>query len=261
VEAFAEAAPFAYARGEAAAAYNRPASELAAELARKHRPELFDRMGPAVEIRRASRSVLMLGGERPWFAVLDWLEVAAAVKFQWLAHAAESMEVLPEAAGPGFDLRRGGVRLSVRFACPESLAFSQTDKFCLPPEGRAKGSPDQWHLTAETAAPANTARFVAALIPWREGQEQPAFVAIRDDGLVGARVGESAVLAPATGTSGTIRWGDIEAQAALVAVHDGRVLAAEATRLTIAGQLVHESAVPETVVKWSAAARRRKSRG
>jgi len=44
VESFAEAAPFAYARGEAAAAYNRPLHDDAVQLAQRHLPEFLDRM-------------------------------------------------------------------------------------------------------------------------------------------------------------------------------------------------------------------------
>jgi hypothetical protein len=203
-------------------------------------------MGPASEVRRASRSVLMLNGERPWFAVFDWLETATPVKFQWLAHACETMSVLP--SEPGFDVRRGDVRLAVRFAWPRALSLSQTDQFCLPPEGRAKGEPNQWHLTAETVEPACTARFVAALVPCCNGQAPLPVVPIHENGVVGARVGDSMVLVPENGTAGVIRCGEIEAQAALLAVHAGRVLAAEVTRLTVNGKTVQESAEPETVV-------------
>ena len=246
VASFADVPPFAYARGEAAAAYNRPPSDEAAEMARKHLPQLLERMGPASEVRRASRTVLMLGGERPWFAVLDWLETAAPVKFQWLAHACEAMSLLP--SEPGFDVQRGDIRLAVRFAWPRALSLSQTDQFCLPPEGRAKGEPNQWHLAAETVEPACTARFVAALVPCRNGQTTLPVLPIHEDGVVGARVGDSTVLVPESGTAGAIRCGEIEAQAALLAIHAGRVLAAEATRLTVNGRTVHESAEPETVV-------------
>lgn len=247
VELFAAPSPFAYARGEAAAAYNQPANLKSIELAKKYKPALLDRLGPATEVRQASRTVLMLGGQRPWFAVFDWLETATPVKFQWLAHSLEVMKIIP--SKPGFDVRRGDVRLAVRFAAPGKLAFSQSDRFFLAADGNARNEPNQWHLQAETIEPARTARFAAALFPWRDKQEMPVVSSINTNGMVGLREGNSLAIVPEHGTRGWIRIGAIEAQCALLAIHEGRLLAAEATRLIVNGKTVLDTAQPQTVTR------------
>jgi len=186
----------------------------------------------------------MFNGEQPWFAVLDWLETTDPVKFQWLAHAYEPMNILP--SEPGFDVSRGPARLAVRFAWPANCRSRRTTASSLPPEGRLKGSPNQWHLTAETVAPASLARFVTVLIPYREGGSPLPVVPIRENGCVGVRVGESLLLVPEHGTSGLIRYGRIEAQAAAIAIHEGRLLAAEVTELTLNGKNVVKPGEAET---------------
>ena len=245
IDAFASLPPFAYARGEAAEAYNRPANPASAGLARKHAPEWVDRMGPATEVTRASRSVLMVNGERPYYVVLDWLETADPVRFQWLAHAHEEMHI----DGRGFQVRRGDAHCSVCFTWPAELSLSQHDRFPVAPEARHKDAPDQWHLTAETVEPATTARFLAVLLPHRADQEPRAVEPLNGDGFVGARIGGDIVLAPETGVAGPIRFGKLEAEAAVVAVSGGKLLAAEATQLRAGERVLIDSAEPVCLVR------------
>jgi hypothetical protein len=246
IDAFAELAPFAYARGEAAAAYKRPASKEAVEMAERHVPRLIKQMGPATEVMRASRSVLMVNGACPFFVLLDWMEAADAVRFQWLAHALQRME--PDAALPGFSLCGDQAGLTVRFVTPARLRFSQTDKFAKAPEGRAKGSPNQWHLTAETLNPARTARFMAVLVPRRRKDCVPEIEVIRARAAIGVRIGDARVLAPVAGQVGVISHDGIEARGALVAFCGDRLLAAEATRLTRHGRVLLDAPEPQTRV-------------
>ncbi len=245
VQGFAEKFPFAYARGEAKEAYNRPPEKLARKLAEKHRPELLELMGPATEVERASRSVLMVAGERPWYVVLDWLEVADAVKFQWLAHALEEMEIVEG----GFNVQKKGARLAARFVCPGDVKITQQDRFAVAPEGRMKDAANQWHLQAETVEPARQARFMTVLVPHREGERPAAVEPVEAEGVIGARVGKDLVLAPGHGVVGAIRWGNLEAEAAAVAAAGGKLFAAEATSLFVRGKALHESAEPAAVLR------------
>jgi hypothetical protein len=245
IHAFAQVAPFAYARGEAAEAYNRPASGEALEQAERHCPRMLKIMGPATKVIRASRAVLMVNGDRPFFVVLDWLEVETPVKFQWLAHAFHRMSL--QAAAPGFLVRNEPAWLAVQFVTPGKLRLTQTDQFAgVPPEGRAKGSPNEWHLTAETLAPATTARFMTVLVPGRKGDALPKIKKLRGEGTIGVQIGNARVLAPEAGMTGLIRYADVDARAALVAVCGNALIGAEATQLKWQGRTLLETDAPRT---------------
>lgn len=227
ITAFAHEGPFAYARGEAADAYNRPASKVALEIAGRRCPRLQKRMGPATKVIRASRSVLMVQGKQPFFVVLDWIETRDPARFQWLAHAANRMQV--QAAAPGFTVRNDPAWLVARFVTPERLRFTQTDRFLGPaPEGRAKGSPNQWHLTAETATRSKNCRFFTVFVPGRKGTKPPRIEMLRGEGTVGVKVGAATVLAPAHGATGEIRYNGTSTRAALLAICGSTRFVAEA---------------------------------
>lgn len=215
---FGNLGPFAYARGEAAEAYNRAASRTALDIAGRNAPALQKRMGPCTKILRASRSVLMVRAKQPFFVVLDWIETQDPVRFQWLAHAATRMQV--QATAPGFTVRNDPAWLVARFVAPPRLRFSQTNRFLGPaPEGRAKGAPDQWHLTAETSGKSRFCRFLTVLIPGRKGEKPPRIETLRlEQGTVGVKVGECVVLAPAAGVTGEIRYNGSTTRAALLAL-------------------------------------------
>ena len=119
----------------------------------------------------------------------------------------------------------------------------------MAPEARHRGAPDQWHLAAETVERSTTARFMAVMLPHRADEEPPGFERLEADGVIGARVGSDVVLAPKAGVGGAIRCGEIEADAALIAVAGGKLLAAEATRLVVKGKTLIESDEPVTVVR------------
>jgi hypothetical protein len=243
IAAFSDTPPFAYVRGEAAEAYNRPPHRAALELAERHCPELIERMGPATEVRRASRSVLMIDADRPVYVVLDWLRTADPVRFQWLAHAEEKMEL----ERSGFRVRRGAARLQVKFICPTELSLKQDDRFFVDPEARHDGAPKQWHLTAETAEPAPVARFMTVLLPHCEGQEPPAVEPLVGEAAIGARVGEDLILAPPTGVAGPFSWGEVRADAAAVVLSKGAIFAAEATLLEMGSRTLVEESERNTV--------------
>jgi uncharacterized protein DUF4962/heparinase II/III-like protein len=251
IEAFESSEPFVYVRGEAAEAYNRPAPDDIVALAEKHCPELVEKMtGPAAEVVRASRSVLMVNGPRPYFVVLDWLETATPATFQWLGHAYEEMQI----RGAGFEVQRNDARLTVQFIAPAKLSLSQKDQFPVAPEALFRDAPNQWHLTAATTEKSTTARFMAILVPYGSGDtscpetrrfrspagdrtsgtcpprcDEPLVVEpLHLDGLVGAKVGDDIILAPATGVTGPISYEGIDAHAALVVISGANTFIAEA---------------------------------
>ncbi|MGC8795064.1 MAG: DUF4962 domain-containing protein, partial [Bryobacteraceae bacterium] len=115
-------------------------------------------------LKRFLRHVLFL---RPGLiALLDELEAPQPARYQWLLHALEKME-FDQAAGRVIS-RRDGASLTVRLACPQGLAFQQTDQFDTPfnagnPPEYHEERPNQWHFRAETRRPAAATRIVALM--------------------------------------------------------------------------------------------------
>jgi len=206
-------------------------------------------MGPAATCKQASRSALMVAGAFPFYVILDQLSVSRAVRFQWLAHAFNRMQVQSDAQG--FTVAQKNVRLAARFACPSRLKITQHDRFPIAPEGRAKGSPPQWHLQAETTQPAKEVRFLTALVPYRAALRAPAIRRLESPHAEGFQVGSALVLAPKAHGSRRIQYEHIEADAALVAVVRGKIFAAEATRLKFGTKLLFASAERKSIVRMS----------
>lgn len=133
----------------------------------RHQQALTYVAGDAAEayggrVKRFLRHVLFL---RPAvILLLDELEAPRPARYQWLLHALEKME-LDEAAGTVIS-RRGGASLTVRLACPQGLAFSQTDQFDTPynagnPPEYHEDRPNQWHFRAETREASAATRILA----------------------------------------------------------------------------------------------------
>jgi len=98
--------------------------------------------------------------------IFDRLEAPQPALFQWHLHAPAEMK----AAGQG-DIRAatGPAAARVAMLAPAGLKLSQTDKYDPPPHPRIKVT--EWHLAAETAAPAPRVEFVTVIRPHRAGQE------------------------------------------------------------------------------------------
>jgi hypothetical protein len=193
---------------------------------------------------------MMVNGKTPFFVVTDWIETEDAVRHQWLGHALHEMEIKNE--WPGFVVRNDPAWLAVHFALPDKLEFSQTDEFAPPPDGRAIGFPNQWHLTAQTTKTAKSARFAAIMIPGKGKQAQPAVETTQKAGTLIVSVGDAVVLLPSKGVTGTMKHGELEADAAAVVRIGGtgegksgegwKLHVAEATRVRYAGRLLYEGA-------------------
>lgn len=122
-------------------------------------------------LKRFYRHALYLrpvaAGDEPVVILYDDLVAQKPVTYQWLLHALEQMQV--DEAGERVELKRGAAHLRVQFLTPQGLKFSQTDQFTAPPE--AEKMPNQWHLTAQTTAPAPARGFLTVLLPYRVGKE------------------------------------------------------------------------------------------
>lgn len=104
------------------------------------------------------------------FLVVDELAAPEPVRFDWLLHTAEKMEINEEART--VLIRRGDARLLAEFVSPEKLTFSQTDQFSDDPghlwERPEMDYPDQWHLTVSNAEKLKEVRFEVKMKVWRE---------------------------------------------------------------------------------------------
>lgn len=122
---------------------------------------------------RALRHVFFV--ERRYFVMLDELAAPEAVNYQWLLHARKRMTLEP-ARGEVLQ-KMGDARLRVSFLQPAAsgLRFSQTDASTPPVEpGYAQKMPNEWHVQAETLAPAASQEFLTVLQPWQAQGSTPA---------------------------------------------------------------------------------------
>ncbi|MCE5272183.1 DUF4962 domain-containing protein [bacterium] len=96
------------------------------------------------------------------FLILDDLQAPKDVRFDWLLHALEKMEIDERART--VTVKKGRARLTVEFLEPQGLTFSQTDQFS---ESPGPGYPNQWHLTVSTKDKRRAAAFVVRMIVWQ----------------------------------------------------------------------------------------------
>jgi len=103
------------------------------------------------------------------FLLIDELEAPKPVRYDWLLHALEKMQI--DEAERTVTISKGEARLTVEFLSPELLTFSQTGKFNQDPgeiyESPGEFYPDQWHLTVSTAEKAQAAVFIVKMKVWQ----------------------------------------------------------------------------------------------
>ncbi|NOZ23134.1 MAG: DUF4962 domain-containing protein [Planctomycetes bacterium] len=116
------------------------------------------------------RHFLFVG--RRYFVVWDEITTRKPCKLQWLLHSLEKMDV--DSEKQEVTIARGGAKLLAKLVSNGKLDFTLTDQFPVPPAGRYKDKPNQWHLTAATAAPSRTGEFTSVLFPYRAQQAPPA---------------------------------------------------------------------------------------
>ena len=81
---------------------------------------------------------------------------------------------------------------------PEEVAFSQADRFTVPPE-RGSGPPElqvnQWHLTADSPSTSTSRRLLSVIVVGRGDEDDgPEVERLESPEGLGARIGETEVL-------------------------------------------------------------------
>ncbi len=178
------------------------------------------------------------------FVICDELDSAGESTFQWLLHARDEM-ALDEGAQTAL-ISAGDARLLARLLAPEGLALSQMQGFPVAPEHEA---PDQFHVTAETTEPAESAVFLSVLSAYRDGDEGrvPEAEAIEGEGGAGVLLrwdGESALVVWRLAGAEVARVGDVESEADVAVIRrdaDDAIAAVYTyggTSVTVGGQPV-----------------------
>jgi hypothetical protein len=202
--AFTSTAGYDYAEGEAAAAYG-------------GRLERFRRQ--VVHVRPGV------------FVLFDELRSPEPSRFQWLLHAYNRIEM--DEANRVLRIANPPATMHVHLLMPEKLDFAETDRYEPEPEPVARGWTNTWHLTASTSESSRETRFLAVLLPHREGKSGalPRVKRIQGVGavgvlLTGADGGENLVAFRTDPEAKTVRVADVESSSRVFAqakAPDGRV--------------------------------------
>ena len=167
IAAFRRGRDFAYACGDASAAYGR-------RVTRFHRHVLF------VDHR--------------YFLVVDDLASPVRQTWEWHLHAIEPM--LIDASRKEVRIACEGSLLAVDFVTDWDLRFYRTDEFDVPNDDpERKGFPKQWHFRAATVPVTGEARMGMLLIPNRQSNPETFEVQrLYGDGFLRARVEHAGVV-------------------------------------------------------------------
>ena len=122
------------------------------------------------------------------FVICDDLEAPRAVRLQWLLHAYRKIAV--DEPARTLRIENAPAAMRVHLLLPETLNFSQTDRYQPEPESQAGRWENTWHLTAETSTAAKRGRYLAVLLAHRKGREDalPEVELVEGDGAVGVRL-------------------------------------------------------------------------
>lgn len=122
------------------------------------------------------------------FVIFDDLEAPRAVRLQWLLHAYRKIAV--DEPARTLRIENAPAAMRVHLLLPETLNFSQTDRYQPEPESQAGRWENTWHLTAETSTAAKRGRYLAVLLAHRKGREDalPEVELVEGDGAVGVRL-------------------------------------------------------------------------
>ena len=165
-------------RGEAAKAYNLPQPDYIASVWEKllHKP--LRPMEPRA--KNFARTLAFVASRtRPVLIVNDLLETDGPATFDWLLHSLHEMQT-DDRTGRIL-VSEGNARLAVRLIASVPFQFSQQGGFPIKPEPANNTAyvlgkpsfPDQWHLRATTTKPIDEVRFLAILVPYRAGEQEP----------------------------------------------------------------------------------------
>ena len=122
------------------------------------------------------------------FVIFDDLQAAKPVRFQWLLHAYNKIQI--DQQGQVLRVENSPAAMRVHLLLPEKVDFSQTDQYVPEPESTKGRFSDTWHLTAATPSSAVSAQFLSVLLPHREGQDDtlPKVELLQGSGAVGVRL-------------------------------------------------------------------------
>ena len=200
IEAYERSGVFTVVRGEAGSAYNLPQPPELAALWTKLLRQPLPPAEPRVE-RFERTAAFVASRTRPVLVVDDFLSADGPAVFDWLLHTLNAMET--DDRSGAILVRDGDVRMAVRLIASAPIRFSQQGKFPIEPEPVTNTAyvlgkpefPNQWHLRATTGRADKTARFLAILVPYRDGEPEPAIEVVRDGNTAGFRVGDLDVAA------------------------------------------------------------------
>jgi len=206
---------------------------------------------------RLSRALREVVHVRPGiFVIRDDVAAPEPHRFEYWLHALDEMDVAEKARE--IRIRRPRASLITRFLLPERIEFTQTDQFDPPPKWPPdKKFPNNWHLTASTPDPADSAEFLTVLLPAKAGAEgalpETRRLTVRNGSSVELRFpdGRRVLVAfAAPGGTGGIKLGGLRTDARIAAVGltaDGkveRVLVVEGAALEWNGRRVLTAAEP-----------------
>lgn len=196
---FSNVDEFAYAAGEASAAYG-------------------GRLG---EFIRAVTFVRPNHGRPGYFVMIDELRSAEPHTYQWLLHARSEMSV--DEAGRQVTISEGDARLEVQFLWPDELALTQTNQFDVAPLNDAA---NQWHAQASTTEKRPFARFITLLLPHKaDSRPQIEPTLLRDESGVKLRVrrpgGEDLIAWRPERTAGPVVIDELSSEATICVIRRG----------------------------------------
>jgi len=147
------------------------------------------------------------------FVICDEVEALEPSTYQWLLHARNEM-TLNEAAQTVL-ISSGDARLLTQLLQPADLSFSQMKGFPVAPEREA---PDQFHFTADTGEPAESAVFHSVLTAYRDGDSVrvPEAEVLEAEGGAAVRLqwpDESALVLWRLGDADEVRFDDLSSEA------------------------------------------------
>jgi len=122
------------------------------------------------------------------FVLFDDLRAPGPARFQWLLHAYKQIDV--DETTRVLRIENSPAAMNVHLLLPDKVDFTQTDKYEPEPESTKGRWLNTWHLTASTAAPARSTRFLAVLMPHRQGKEDtlPKVELLPGQGAAGVRL-------------------------------------------------------------------------
>lgn len=123
------------------------------------------------------------------FVIFDDLASPKPARFQWLLHAYQKIEI--DEGSKVLRVTNPPAAMQAHLLLPDKVSFTQTDKYEPEPEPVVAGNwTNTWHLTASTLAPSSQGRFLAVLLPHRQGQESalPKVELLHGTGAEGVRL-------------------------------------------------------------------------